>query len=40
MAKLMGGRTYTTYVKEGLNDAPWSKEEDQLLLTMHAEVGN
>lgn len=43
----MGGRTYkqcreryTNYLKEGLNVGPWSKEEDQLLLTMHARIGN
>ena len=47
VAKLMGGRTYkqcreryTNYLKEGLNVGPWSKEEDQLLLTMHGKVGN
>lgn len=43
----MGGRTYkqcreryTNYLKEGLNVGPWSKEEDRLLLTMHARIGN
>lgn len=47
VAKLMGGRTYkqcreryTNYLKEGLNVGPWSKEEDQLLLTLHAKIGN
>ncbi|CBJ31394.1 Myb-like DNA-binding domain [Ectocarpus siliculosus] len=47
VAKLMGGRTYkqcreryTNYLKEGLNVGPWTKEEDQLLLSMHAKVGN
>lgn len=44
---MMGGRTYkqcreryTNYLKEGLNVGPWSKEEDRLLLSMHAKIGN
>ncbi|CAM9345529.1 unnamed protein product, partial [Hapterophycus canaliculatus] len=44
---MMGGRTYkqcreryTNYLKDGLNVGPWSKEEDRLLLTMHAKIGN
>lgn len=43
----MGGRTYkqcreryTNYLKEGLNVGPWSKDEDRLLLTVHAKIGN
>eukprot|EP00752_Nemacystus_decipiens_P015179 g13519.t1 len=47
VAKVMGGRTYkqcreryTNYLKEGLNVGPWSKEEDRLLLSMHAKIGN
>lgn len=47
VAKMMGGRTYkqcreryTNYLKDGLNVGPWSKEEDRLLLTMHAKIGN
>lgn len=43
----MGGRTYkqcreryTNYLKDGLNCGPWSKEEDEVLLLMHAKIGN
>ncbi|CAN0538969.1 unnamed protein product, partial [Scytosiphon promiscuus] len=47
VAEVMGGRTYkqcreryTNYLKDGLNCGPWSKEEDEVLLLMHAKIGN